>query len=255
MLGDVVGENGLDALSRTLPLLKRELSPDVVVVNGENAADGYGMTVKNYSRIIEAGADVVTSGNHVWEIKDFRPILACENAMLRPANYPEGAAGKGYVIIEKNGIKVLVINLQGREFMSPIDCPFKTFDKIYDLTCATLTSSFITLVDFHAESNAEKEAFALYVDGRASAVCGTHTHVQTADERILNLGTAYITDLGMTGPTSGIIGMDMGVCFDRVRTQVAYRLVCAKGPSCVQGVVIKIDEQSGRSITLSRIDR
>jgi metallophosphoesterase (TIGR00282 family) len=276
MIGDVVGDSGLDALDAHLPGLIRQYAADFVVVNGENAAAGFGLTGPILARIFAAGADVVSSGNHVWEKRDFWPTLEAENRVLRPANYPAGTPGRGWVRLEKAGagdkpVSWLVINLQGRELMTPIDCPFRCFDAILaaqgpavDLFHSLLDSNGdlpeglqrpgdIVLVDFHAESSREKEALAYYLDGRASLVAGTHTHVQTADERILPEGTGYITDLGMTGTAESVIGMEPKICLDRARNQVLYRMECAAGRGSVQGVIADIDQETGKTVAIARI--
>jgi calcineurin-like phosphoesterase len=277
MIGDVVGDPGLDVLEAQLPGLIREYSADFVVVNGENAADGFGITEAVLNRILAAGADVVTSGNHVWEKRDFWPLLDTEARILRPANYPAGTAGKGWTRVEKprDGSELplswLVINLQGREFMTPIDCPFRCFDEIFNNQRAAATETHpiftpegnlpeflqnpgsIVLVDFHAESTKEKEALGFYLDGRANLVAGTHTHIQTADDRILPRGTAYITDLGMTGARGSIIGMDPKICLDRARNQVLYRMECAKGDAEIQGIIAEIDQETGKTLSIRRI--
>ncbi|MDR2798280.1 MAG: YmdB family metallophosphoesterase [Treponema sp.] len=248
MIGDVVGNPGLTVLEGVLPGLIKEYEADVVVVNGENAADGFGLTEATLARILAAGADVVTSGNHVWEKREFWPILDRDRRILRPANYPLGTPGQGWVKFEKAGMTWLVVNLQGRELMTPVDCPFRTFDGIP----ASLDQEII-LVDFHAESTREKEALAYYLDGRVSLLAGTHTHVQTADERVLPQGTGYITDLGMTGVLESIIGMDTRICLDRARSQVLYRLECAQGSGVLQGIVAKIDASTGKAAWIQRI--
>ncbi|MDR2102148.1 MAG: YmdB family metallophosphoesterase, partial [Treponema sp.] len=269
MIGDVVGEPGLVVLERDLPGLIREYAADFVTVNGENAAEGFGLTGDTLARILAAGADVVTSGNHVWEKREFWPVLEQETRVLRPANYPAGTAGRGWVKVEKipaeGGAPVswVVVNLQGRELMPPIDCPFKGIDLIIDALGGESASyppvpedsvlgesvpggsisrgitkpGTLALVDFHAESTREKEALAYYLDGRVALVAGTHTHVQTADDRILPRGTGYITDLGMTGVTDSVIGMDTQICLNRARNQVLYRMECARGEAAVQGIV------------------
>ena len=276
MIGDVVGQAGMETLEAKLPVLIKERQIDFVTVNGENAADGFGMTEKDYRRIIAAGADVVTSGNHVWEKRDFWPILETENNMLRPANYPSGSystgslSGTGFALIKKNNLYWLVINLQGRELMPPIDCPFQCFDRlinshtgaameIHPLLAAdglSLPPAFpIILVDFHAESSREKEALGFYVDGRISLFSGTHTHVQTADERILPKGTAYITDLGMTGNIESVIGMEPGICLERMRKQVLYQMETApsNGRGKIQGVIAEIETDTGKALSVERI--
>jgi calcineurin-like phosphoesterase len=214
---------------------------------------------------------MITSGNHIWEKREFWPVMEKENRILRPANYPAGCAGRGWTVTEKAGVSWITVNLQGRELMTAIDCPFRTFDTVINgltssghishvlyssegvpaLSPRTINS--VILVDFHAESTEEKEALAFYLDGRASLVAGTHTHVQTADERILPKGTGYITDLGMTGPGDSVIGMDARICLDRVRTQIAYRMECAKTEAVLQGIIAEIDGETGHAVSLSRL--
>jgi calcineurin-like phosphoesterase len=278
MIGDVVGEPGLAALEKGLPGLIGEQGVNFTIVNGENAAGGFGLEETSLKRILGAGADVVTTGNHVWEKREFWPFLDKEERVLRPANYPAGNPGRGWIRLEKAGVVYLAINLQGREYMTPIDCPFNTFDFIMqsqwannsdrhplysgsgelhifeEENCPLLLCGALPLVDFHAESTKEKEALGYYLDGKASMVAGTHTHVQTADERVLPHGTGYITDLGMTGITTGVIGMDKTICLDRARNQVLYRMECAKdGPCMVEGVLAEIDQDTGRTLRLLRI--
>jgi metallophosphoesterase (TIGR00282 family) len=277
MIGDVVGEPGLDVLEKLLPPLIAKEGADLVVVNGENAAAGFGITETEKARILNAGADLITSGNHVWEKREFWPALDTESGagearILRPANYPGQPVGRGWTLIKKNNVPWLVLNLQGREMMTPIDCPFRTFDSCVESLGSPVTLYHpllnskgampvninpIILVDFHAESTREKEAFGFYLDGRASVVAGTHTHVQTADERVLPQGTAYITDLGMTGVSGGVIGMDAAVCRDRARTQVLYRMTCAvpspAQPSEIQGILVEIDSETKKAVSIRRL--
>jgi metallophosphoesterase (TIGR00282 family) len=264
MVGDVVGDSGLEALE-SLPALVEKYGADFVVVNGENAADGFGLTGSVLNRILAAGADIVTSGNHIWEKREFWDVLEADKRVLRPANYPTGAAGRGFAQVEKDGTVYFVINLQGRDMMKPIDCPFKAFDTIEAAINATNeiaseSSSTkpnnthpIVLVDFHAESTREKESLGFYLDGRASIVAGTHTHVQTADNKILPKGAAYITDIGMTGAIDSIIGMDTKICLDRARKQILYHMDCAKGIGSIQGIIAEIDEETGKAISIERI--
>jgi metallophosphoesterase (TIGR00282 family) len=269
MIGDVMGDPGLETLDSLLPGLIREYSADFTVVNGENAAEGFGITEATLTRLLASGADVISSGNHVWEKREFWPMLESESRLLRPANYPAGSAGRGWIRLEKGGVSYLVINLQGREYMTPIDCPFRAFDAILgqagivrepgEAGGTENNDAPLVLVDFHAESTREKEALGFYLDGRASLVVGTHSHVQTADERVLPKGTGYITDLGMTGVTNSIIGMDEKICLDRARNQVLYRMECAKpGPNhvpAVQGVFAEIDGDTGKTVSMTRISR
>ncbi|MDR1257282.1 MAG: YmdB family metallophosphoesterase [Spirochaetaceae bacterium] len=245
MIGDIVGEPGLSSLERLLPGIIERFGADFVTANGENSAL-FGMTEKDALRILAAGVDVITSGNHVWENRRFWPFMDGEQRMLRPANYPSPAAGRGFVMVEKKGRRFVVINLQGREYMTPIDCPFRAFDGIIE-TCRETPEEPppVVIVDFHAESTREKEALGFYADGRAAVFAGTHTHVQTADEKILPKGAAYISDLGMTGAGGGIIGMDKDICLERARKQIAYPMRCAEGPAAVQGICVRLSPYGG----------
>jgi len=265
MIGDVVGDPGLQVLEQRLPHLIKELSADFVIVNGENAASGFGLTGPILEKLFAAGADVVTGGNHIWEKREFWPVLDEEKRVLRPMNYSSGSPGRGWAKLEKpsphDGTPVtwLAVNLQGREFMTALDCPFRAFDT-FEASLGDLVTQIvkpIILVDFHAESAREKESLAYYLDGRVSVVAGTHTHVQTADEHILPKGTAYITDLGMTGVIDGIIGMDTKICLDRARNQVLYRMEVAApeegGKTSVQGIIAEIDEESGKAVSIKRL--
>ncbi len=249
LLGDVIGVSGLEALKRRLPALRAETGARLVVVNGENAAGGFGLSVESAEAILACGVDVITSGNHVWQKRDFWPLLEKDPRILRPANYPPGCPGEGLWTGDTGGFPWAVLNLQGREQMYPIDCPFRKADEIL----AALAPERIVLVDFHAETTEEKEALGLYLDGRVSCVVGTHTHVQTADERILPKGTAYMTDLGMTGPPDSIIGMKTDICVRRSLTQVPYKMEVAEGPSEVRGLLVEVDPGSRRAVSVKRI--
>jgi metallophosphoesterase (TIGR00282 family) len=251
MLGDVTGEAGLSALEEMLGGLKTEFGASLTVVNGENAAAGFGLGAYEAQRIFAAGADVITSGNHVWEKREFLEVLEADRRVLRPANYPD-AAGRGIFSVEKDGARWAVVNLQGREFMQAIDCPFRMFDKLY---AGPENEGAIFIVDFHAESGKEKEALAFYADGRAAVLAGTHTHIQTSDQRLLPAGTAYISDLGMTGAFDGIIGMKTEICLERARKQVLYKLECATERRIVQGIAVKIDGSSGKPLSIERFSR
>jgi metallophosphoesterase (TIGR00282 family) len=259
MIGDVVGESGLEVLENRLPFLIKEFSLDFVTVNGENAAGGFGLTDICLKRIFAAGVDVVTGGNHIWEKREFWPILDEEERVLRPMNYPSGSAGRGWVKIEKPSpcgtVSWVILNLQGRELMNPLDCPFRAFD-LFEKGLNSPEKPLI-LLDFHAESSREKEALAYYLDGRASVIAGTHAHVQTTDERILPNGSAYITDLGMTGILDGIIGMDTTICINRARNQVLYRMEAAvsngKAKTAVQGIIAEIDAETRKAVSIKRI--
>ena len=255
MIGDVVGEPGLKALENKLPTIIKDNGVNFTVVNGENSADGFGMTKTALERILGSGADAVTSGNHVWEKREFWESLATSDKILRPANYPANLPGSGWLRAEKAGASWVVINLQGRELMTPIDCPFRRFDTIIDTISTNSGVSPIVIVDFHAESSREKEALGHYLDGRCALVAGTHTHVLTADQRLLPKGTAYITDLGMTGITDSIIGMDIKICMERMRKQVLYRMEPAtdSNESSVQGIIAEFDSDTGKALSVRRI--
>jgi metallophosphoesterase (TIGR00282 family) len=258
MIGDVVGESGLKILEEKLPQIIKDNAVDFTVVNGENSAEGFGITEDAMKRIIASGADAVTSGNHVWEKRPFWQVLDTNDKILRPANYPSGSPGRGWLCMEKNGITWAIINLQGREYMTPIDCPFRCFDNIINKLSA-VSGELIIIIDFHAESSREKEALGYYVDGRAALITGTHTHVQTADERVLPGGTAYISDLGMTGIIDSVIGMNAKICLDRTRKQVLYRMEPASDQdgkeSALQGIIAEIDAETGKGIAIRRINQ
>lgn len=261
MLGDAVGEAGVAAVVAALPGLKARYRPDLIALNGENAAGGYGLERRDAEKLIEAGVNVLTGGNHSWEAKDAAALLDSPLPVLRPANYPPGAPGRGWLNLEAGGVRWLVVNLQGRDGMRPIDCPFRGADAVlaaHGLAEAGLgdpgaaASRPIVVVDFHAESFVEKQALAWYLDGRASVVAGTHTHVQTMDERILPRGAAYIGDLGMCGPVDSVIGMDAGVCLRRNLSQMPLKMECASGPCEIRGAVFTIDE-TGRCALVERV--
>jgi hypothetical protein len=250
MIGDVFGEPGRAALARLLPRLRDEHRVDFTVVNVENAAAGFGVTPQIARSILDQGADVMTSGNHIWDRKEIVDYIARENLLLRPANYPLGTPGVGHVTLKAGPHRVAVVNLMGRVFMSSIDCPFRKADEI---VAELSRDTRIILVDMHAEATSESVAMGWYLDGRVSAVVGTHRHVQTADERILPRGTAYITDLGMTGPVDSVIGVDTELILQRFLTQMPIRFEPARGPAALCGVLITIDPESGRASSIHRL--
>lgn len=260
MLGDAVGEAGVAAVVTAMRGLKARYRPDLVVLNGENAAGGYGLERRDAEKLLEAGVDVLTGGNHSWEAKDAAALLGSSLPVLRPANYPPGAPGRGWLAIEAGGARWLVVNLQGRDGMRPIDCPFRGADAALaaaalgsgDPVPGAATPGTIVVVDFHAESFVEKQALAWHLDGRAAVVAGTHTHVQTMDERILPRGTGYLGDLGMCGPVDSVIGMDAGVCLRRNLSQMPLKMECASGPCEIRGAAFRIDE-AGRCLAVERI--
>ena len=250
-VADVVGHPGRDAVKAILPELKGELRPDLTVLNGENAAGGFGMTAKIAAELKAAGADVITSGNHVFAQKEFVGELPALDRVLRPANYPPKAPGKGWCVVKAAERDVLVINLMGRIFLDSLDDPFRAADAIL----AEHPEIKVVFCDMHAEATSEKTAMGWYLDGRASAVVGTHTHVATADARILPGGTAYVTDVGMVGPRDGCIGMDRDVVIQRFLTGVPNRFVVASGPVTFNSVLVTINPSSGRATSIQRIDR
>jgi len=250
MVGDVFGEPGRAAVAKHLARLRQEHAIDFCVVNVENAASGFGVTPAMARQVLEQGADVMTSGNHIWDRKEIVEYITKENLLLRPANYPAGTPGVGHVTIKAGPHRVAVLNLMGRVFMNPIDCPFRKADEVVP---ELRKETPIVLVDMHAEATSESVAMGWYLDGRVSAVVGTHRHVQTADERVLPGGTAYITDLGMTGPTDGVIGVDREIILQRFLSQMPVRFEAAKGPAALHGVVIVVDPDSGRATAIRRL--
>ncbi len=250
LLGDVIGRPGCRALFIGLPQLIRQHRADIVVVNGENADEGFGLTAEISRQLFSAGVHVITSGNHIWQREEFLPTLKSDSRILRPANYHSSAPGNGFTIINLPKAKVGVINLQGRHHLPPIENPFTTATALVDKlskSCDTI------LIDFHAELPQEKEALAHYIDGKVSVVVGTHTHVQTMDERILPGGTGYITDLGMCGPYNSVIGSDPGIAIERQLSQIPFRNQILDEAASLQGVVTTIDLDSGTCIRIERL--
>jgi metallophosphoesterase (TIGR00282 family) len=240
-LGDIVGSPGRRAVEELLYRLVDRYLIDLVVGNAENASGGIGITSPVADQLLNMGIDLLTSGNHIWKHKDIVPYLEDTDRLLRPANYPPGTPGRGYTVLETAiGEKAAVINLEGRVFMNPLECPFRTADQILSLVPPEVK---VILVDMHAEATSEKLAMGWYLDGRVSAVVGTHTHVQTADERVLPQGTAYITDVGMTGPLNSVIGMKTEVILERFLTQRPQSFKVASQNIQLQGVVLKLDGQ------------
>ena len=249
MIGDVIGQPGRRAIGRMVPALRQEYGLDLVVANGENAAGGFGITLETAHELLESGVDVLTSGNHIWDQKEIIPYLDEGLPLLRPANYPD-APGRGYLVLGD----VVVLNLMGRVFMAPLDCPFRTADRLLREVKANGTPRVI-LVDFHAEATSEKQAMGWYLDGVVSAVFGTHTHVGTVDARILPKGTGYVTDVGMTGPVNSVIGSDTGAVLERFLTAMPQRLPVAEGPVMLNSVLVDVDPGTGKALTISRVDR
>ena len=251
VVGDVVGQNGLNKLKEILPNFKQREKIDFVIVNGENVADGMGITEKLYRQILFAGADVVTLGNHTWAKKDIFNFID-DDKILRPANYPKNVLGKGYSIYSCKNKKIAVINLIGRTNMGVLsENPFIEADAIIE---KIKNKADIIAIDFHAEATAEKIAFAHYLDGKVNIVFGTHTHVQTADECILPNGTAYITDIGMTGPVNSVIGMDKAASIKRFVTTLPEKYKLANGESKFNSCLFNINDENGRIEKVSRLN-
>ncbi len=249
LIGDIVGKVGRKALASLLPEIRRSHDLDLVIANGENAAGGKGLTPSTADEMFEAGVEIITSGNHIWHYNEIYPYLDSEAPVLRPLNYPEGAPGRGFLC--HNGIAV--INLMGRTFMpGALDCPFRGADD----ALANIGDCDIVIVDMHAEATSEKAAMAWYLDGRASAVIGSHTHIPTADARVLPKGTAFVTDVGMVGSRDSILGVVKQPVIDAFLNQLPTRFTTDEhGPVVFNSVLIQIDKASGRATGIQRIDR
>ena len=250
LVGDVVGRAGRRAFRAITPRLRAERGIDVVIVNGENAAGGKGFTRKALDELYAGGADIVTSGNHVWDKKDVFAFIEEEPFLVRPANYPEGTPGKGYCIFPFKAANIAVLNLSGRSFMPALDCPFQKADEIL---AGIEGQADIIVLDFHAETTSEKLAMGHYLDGRADIVVGTHTHVQTADERILSGGTAYITDLGMVGSHDSILGVRKDIVIQKFRTGMPVRFEMAEGAAEYAAVIVDIAADGRCAPTIERV--
>lgn len=241
--GDIVGKPGRLILRKRLPSLREEHQADLVIANGENASGGIGLSGDTMRELFGAGIDILTSGNHIWKHKEMYNLLNNEPRLIRPANYPHGAPGNGLVIHElPDGRKIAVMNLLGRTFMDDIDCPFSKADTLLAAIPEDVT---VRIIDFHAEATSEKKALSFYVDGKVSAVIGTHTHVQTADAMILQKGTGYITDAGMCGVEESCLGMDPKVIIDRFMTGLPQRFKIAKGTAHINGLFMDVNEETG----------
>jgi metallophosphoesterase (TIGR00282 family) len=250
-IGDIVGKVGRRAMKEGLAPLVDRLKIDFVIANAENAAGGFGITETVAAEIFSLGVNILTSGNHIWDKRDSIPFILEEKRLLRPANYPAEVPGQGSVVAETpSGEKVAVLNLSGRVFMKNLDCPFMTVERMLP-TIKEQTD--VIIIDFHAEATSEKNAFGWFLDGQVSAVIGTHTHVQTADEKILPGGTAYITDVGMTGPVNSIIGVRKELIIQKFLTQMPVRFETAKGETMMSCVVMDIDPATGKSTDLQRL--
>jgi len=247
-VGDIIGKPGRQATKELLPGLRQQYGLDLVIANGENVAGGLGLTSATAKEVLDAGVDVLTSGNHIWAQKEIIPYLDGEMPILRPLNYPPGVPGKGYIINRQ----AMVVNLIGRTFIGNFDCPFRAMDQ---LLAEVKRKPSVIIVDFHAEATSEKVAMGRYLDGRVSAVLGTHTHVGTIDTQILPQGTAYVTDIGMTGPINSVIGDDTEAVLQRFLTIIPHRLSVGEGKTIFNAVLVNVDENSGKALSIDRISR
>jgi len=250
MIGDIVGRPGRKAIKDTLASIRQELRLDMIIANGENAAGGTGITGSIAEELFKNGVDVLTTGNHVWDKKEIVPYIDNEPRILRPGNYPPGTPGRGYGVFDIKGVRVGVINISGRVYLSDLDCPFRLADRYIENISGETN---VIIVDFHAEATSEKVAMGLYLDGKVSLVAGTHTHVQTADERLLPNGTAYITDLGMTGPLHSVIGVKSNLAIQKFITQMPVRFEVADGPYQFNAIMVEVEEENGKAVNIQRI--
>ena len=248
MVGDVIGRPGRRVIQKLLPGLRQQYGVDLVIANAENAAGGFGLTLATARELLDTGVDVLTSGNHIWAQKEIIPYLDGQIPLLRPLNYPPGVPGMGYLVNNW----AMVVNLMGRTFMGSFDCPFRAMDK---LLAEVKPKPPVIIVDFHAEATSEKVAMGRYLDGRVSAVLGTHTHVGTIDAQLLPLGTAYVTDVGMTGPIDSVIGDEAEAVIRRFLTMMPHRLSVGKGRAILNAVLVRVDEDSGKATSIDRIYR
>ncbi|MFA6549014.1 MAG: TIGR00282 family metallophosphoesterase [Candidatus Margulisiibacteriota bacterium] len=252
-IGDIVGQLGRDICRKVIPDCVSQYKPDIIIANGENSAHGYSITEKVYKELLEMGVQVVTMGNHIWEKKEYQKDPDKFPRLIRPANYPAGAPGSGYITLDVRGTKITVVNLLGRVFMQCLDCPFQAAQKMFP---ELQKAAKVIIVDMHAEATSEKCALAHFLDGKASAVLGTHTHVMTADERILPGGTAFISDIGMVGAYDSIIGMEKEQIVKRFLTQMPEKFQpTEKGPGLFNAVLLTVDPASGQTSKIERIYR
>ena len=248
MIGDIIGRPGRRAVCEFLPGMRQQYGFDLVIANAENSAGGLGLTLATARELLGAGIDVLTSGNHIWAQKEIIPYLDGDMPILRPLNYPPGVPGRGYLTIGK----VMVVNLMGRTFMGDLDCPFRAMD---NLLAGLEPKPPIIIIDFHAEATSEKMALGHYLDGRVSAVLGTHTHVGTIDAQLLPEGTAYVTDIGMTGPMDSVIGDKAGAVIQRFLTGMPHHLSVGEGKTSLNAIIVEVDEVTGRATNIERICR
>jgi 2',3'-cyclic-nucleotide 2'-phosphodiesterase len=249
-IGDIVGSPGREIVTKHLAEIVARERADLVIINGENSAAGFGITPKIADELLALGADVITGGNHSWDKKEIQEYIPNEPRLLRPANFPKSPGRGLYVGTSRGGVRYAVLNLQGRVFMTQLDCPFRTADS----ELARIPSDVkVVFVDMHAEATSEKQAMGWYLDGRVSVVVGTHTHVATADERVLPNGTAFITDVGMTGPHESVIGMDRGAMVKRFLDSMPTKFEVAIGDVRINGILADVDEPTGRARSITRV--
>lgn len=250
-IGDIFGNSGLMAITNYFPIFLEKYKPDFVIGNAENAAEGKGLTEEISNQLFAFGFDVLTTGNHIWDNWKSRPLLAKDTRILRPINYPSGNPGLGYYIytIDNTNYQIGVINLQGRTFMHTIDCPFRTAERVIN---DIRNKTNIIIIDFHAEATAEKISLANFLDGKVSAIVGTHTHIQTSDERIFPKGTGYITDVGMTGPYNSVVGLKTDVALKRFILQTPQKFEQASGDEHIAGLYLEINPESGHCVKIER---
>lgn len=253
-IGDIVGNVGRKAVKQYMPLLKQKYAPDIVIANGENAAGGRGLTQSVAQELFELGIHGLTLGNHAWDQREIFDFIDQEARIVRPANYPKDTPGRGYSVIRNGNKELVIVNIQGRTFLPPLECPFRTMDRILEEELKKKHKC--VLVDVHAEATSEKIALGWYLDGRVSVVLGTHTHVQTHDEKVLPNGTAYVTDVGMVGSSEGVLGMEKQPVLQKFLTQLPVRFTVDNGKWHFHAVLIDIDETTGlaKSIKLIRQD-
>lgn len=250
LIGDIVSQQGCDYLRNTLPSLKREYSADIVIANGENSAIGNGITPQSARFIFDSGVDVITLGNHALKRKEICDYLDETEFIIRPVNYHSSASGKGVTIVDKGFTQLAVINLQGVVYLEPHRNPFEAIDE--EIKKLNDEGIHNIIIDFHAEASSEKRAMGFYVDGRVSAIVGTHTHVQTSDEQILPNGTGYITDLGMTGPFYSVLGITPEIAIEKMKTNLPVKFKNPDGPCTMEGCFIEIDNKTGKTIKIER---
>ncbi|GFN31819.1 TIGR00282 family metallophosphoesterase [Paenibacillus xylaniclasticus] len=249
-IGDIVGSVGRAAVKKVLPALKTKYNPHIIIANAENSAAGRGITASIAKELFDSGVHGITMGNHTWDNKDLFEWIDDEPRLVRPANFPQGAPGQGAALIKANGKSLAIINLQGRTFLPPIDCPFRKADELIE---EMRSKTNHILVDFHAEATSEKIAMGWHLDGRATLVVGTHTHVQTNDDRILPEGTAYLTDVGMVGPRDGVLGMERTAVLRKFLTQLPSRFIVDEGDWHFHAVLVETDEATGKATSIVKI--